>query len=100
LGAGAGIEEIESEGTARDREGLRDDRHNIFSAQVSAQKRGANLGHRAGLLEPFVLLNRADNDITQDYNDYRAANRDKLRRYLDEFVVPKTPEKAPAENEN
>lgn len=42
-----------------------------------------------GFLEPFVLLNRADNEIAQDYASYREANRDKIRRYLDEFVVPK-----------
>ncbi len=45
----------------------------------------------AGFLEPFVLLNRADPGIAQDYPAYRAANRDKIRSYLDEFVVPKTP---------
>ncbi len=45
----------------------------------------------AGFLDPFVLLNRADAEIAQDYEAYRAANRDKIRRYLDEFVVPKTP---------
>jgi tetratricopeptide (TPR) repeat protein len=46
---------------------------------------------KAGFLEPFVLLNRADNGIAQDYPAYRNANREKVRRYLDEFVVPKTP---------
>jgi tetratricopeptide (TPR) repeat protein len=45
----------------------------------------------AGFLEPFVLLNRVDGEIAQDYEAYRAANRDQIRRYLDEFVVPKTP---------
>lgn len=50
-----------------------------------------------GFLDPFVLLNRADADITQDYPAYRAANRDKIRRYLDEFVVPKTPSPTPTE---
>ncbi len=45
----------------------------------------------AGSLEPFVLINRADTEIAQDYEAYRAANRDKIRRYFDEFVVPKTP---------
>jgi tetratricopeptide (TPR) repeat protein len=45
----------------------------------------------AGFVEPFVLLNRADAGIVQDYASYRATNRDKIRRYLDEFVVPKTP---------
>jgi tetratricopeptide (TPR) repeat protein len=43
-----------------------------------------------GLLEPFVLLNRADREIAQDYPAYRAAHRDKLYRYMDEFVLPKT----------
>jgi tetratricopeptide (TPR) repeat protein len=51
---------------------------------------------QAGLLEPFVLLNRADNGIAKDYEGYRTANRDKIRRYLDEFVVPKTPAAAAA----
>lgn|SRR5208282_1389826 len=44
-----------------------------------------------GLLEPFVLLNRADAGIARDYAAYRAAHRDVLRRYLDEYVVPNTP---------
>ncbi len=50
----------------------------------------------AGLLDPFVLLNRADNGIAQDYPDYRGANRDRIYRYMDEFVVPKTPEPSPS----
>ncbi len=44
-----------------------------------------------GFLEPFVLFNRADAGIARDYAAYRAAHRDVLRRYLDEFVVPKAP---------
>ncbi|MGA2005007.1 MAG: tetratricopeptide repeat protein [Terriglobales bacterium] len=51
----------------------------------------------AGFVEPFVLLNRADQGIAQDYPTYRAANRDKIRRYLDEIVVPKTPSPTPAQ---
>jgi hypothetical protein len=47
---------------------------------------------QAGFIEPFALLNRADNEIAQDYGPYRAANRAKILRYLDEFVVPKTPQ--------
>lgn len=43
----------------------------------------------AGLLEPYVLLNRADTEISRDYPAYRAANREKIRAYLDQFVVPK-----------
>jgi len=45
----------------------------------------------SGFLEAFALLNRADAGIVQDYAAYREVNRDKIRRYLDEFVVPKTP---------
>jgi tetratricopeptide (TPR) repeat protein len=43
-----------------------------------------------GLLEPFVLLNRADREIAKDYPAYRADHRDELYRYMDEFVLPKT----------
>jgi len=42
-----------------------------------------------GLLEPFVLLNRADPEIAKDYPDYLKAHRDKLYRYVDEIVLPK-----------
>ena len=42
-----------------------------------------------GLLEPFVLLNRADPEIAKDYPEYRKAHRDKLYRYVDEIVLPK-----------
>jgi tetratricopeptide (TPR) repeat protein len=45
----------------------------------------------SGFLEPFVLLNRVDAGIAQDYPGYRAAHREKLRQYLDQFVVPQTP---------
>jgi len=45
----------------------------------------------AGLLAPFVLFNRADAGIAKDYAAYRDAHRDVLRRYLDEYVVPKAP---------
>jgi tetratricopeptide (TPR) repeat protein len=46
---------------------------------------------RSGLLDPFVLFNRADKEIARDYPTYREAHRDTLRRYLDEYVVPKAP---------
>ena len=45
----------------------------------------------AGLIEAYVLIAAADQGISQDYAAYRAANRDRLRRYLDEYVVPKLP---------
>lgn len=40
-----------------------------------------------GLLEAFVLFARADDGIARDYAAYRQANRDKLRRYLIEYVT-------------
>jgi len=43
----------------------------------------------AGLLEAWVLIDQADQEIAQDYESYRSSNRDKIRRYLDEFIVPK-----------
>ena len=44
---------------------------------------------KAGFIEPFTLLNRADNEIAQDYSAYRTEHRETIYRYLDEFVVPK-----------
>jgi tetratricopeptide (TPR) repeat protein len=44
---------------------------------------------QAGLIEPFVLINRVDEGIAQDYVAYRSQHRDLLRRYLDEVVVPR-----------
>ena len=46
---------------------------------------------KAGLLEPYVLLNAADAGIAQDYEGYRKDHRDVLIRYLDEVVVPPVP---------
>ncbi|MDX6695075.1 MAG: hypothetical protein QOF02_2678 [Blastocatellia bacterium] len=43
--------------------------------------------HKAGLLEPYILLARADEGIAQDYLSYLKANRDKLRRYVVEYVL-------------
>jgi tetratricopeptide (TPR) repeat protein len=42
-----------------------------------------------GLLDPFVLLNRADPEIAKDYPGYHAEHADKLYQYMDEFVLPK-----------
>jgi tetratricopeptide (TPR) repeat protein len=47
-----------------------------------------------GLLEPFVLLNRADPEIAKDYPAYFKAHRDKLYRYVDEVVLPKGTDQA------
>jgi tetratricopeptide (TPR) repeat protein len=46
----------------------------------------------AGLLEPFVLFSRVDADIAKDYAPFRDAHRENVRRYVDEFLVPKTPD--------
>ena len=45
--------------------------------------------NEAGLLEAFILLARADEGIALDYANYRASNRDKLQRYISEFVISK-----------
>jgi hypothetical protein len=41
----------------------------------------------AGLLEAYILLAQADAGIRQDYDAYRQNNRDKLKRYLVEFLI-------------
>src|SRR5262245_61176301 len=43
--------------------------------------------HRAGLVEAYVLLAMPDEGIAHDYAEYRKNNRDKLRKYLNEFVT-------------
>ena len=40
-----------------------------------------------GLLEAYILLARPDEGIAQDYDAYRRVNRDKLKRYLAEYVA-------------
>ena len=44
--------------------------------------------HRANLIEPYVLFSLGDAGIARDYAAYRARDREKLRAYLDKFVVP------------
>jgi tetratricopeptide (TPR) repeat protein len=43
--------------------------------------------HNAGLLEAYVLLAKPDAGIARDYVEYRKNNRDKLLRYLNEYVT-------------
>jgi tetratricopeptide (TPR) repeat protein len=43
--------------------------------------------YEARAIEPYVLFSLGDRGIARDYAGYRAANRDKLEAYLDEFVV-------------
>jgi len=38
-------------------------------------------------LEAYILLARPDQGIAQDFVAYRTANKDKLRRYVMEFVL-------------
>jgi hypothetical protein len=40
-----------------------------------------------GLLEAYILLGRADAGISQDHPAYLKESRDKLRRYMVEYVV-------------
>jgi tetratricopeptide (TPR) repeat protein len=47
----------------------------------------------ADMIEPYVLLNTADQGIAQDYAAYRAQNRTRLEDYLSQFVVPPAPSK-------
>jgi len=41
----------------------------------------------AGLLEAYILFVRPDDGVVRDYPVYRAANREKLRRYWSEIVM-------------
>ena len=47
--------------------------------------------YQAKMIEPYVLLNAADDGVAQDYAAYREKNREKLAQYLSEFVVPAAP---------
>lgn len=40
-----------------------------------------------GLLEAYILLARPDEGIAQDYEAYRITNREKLKRYMAEYVA-------------
>ena len=44
--------------------------------------------YQAKMIEPYVLLNAADDGIARDYANYREKNREKLEQYLSDFVVP------------
>ncbi len=43
--------------------------------------------HDDGLLEPYILMVMADEGIFQDYAPYLKQNREKLRRYVVEYVL-------------
>jgi tetratricopeptide (TPR) repeat protein len=40
-----------------------------------------------GLLEAFVLVSRADQGIAKDYPVYRDAHREKIRQYINEWII-------------
>ena len=42
---------------------------------------------REGLLEAFILLAIPDRGIVQDFTEYRRSNVDKLRRYVNQYVM-------------
>jgi len=42
---------------------------------------------KEGLLEPFILLALPDAGIAQDFQEYRKANLEKLRRYVKDYVL-------------
>ena len=42
---------------------------------------------KEGLLEAFILFSMADQGISQDYSFYRKNNREKLRKYLMDYVT-------------
>jgi tetratricopeptide (TPR) repeat protein len=46
---------------------------------------------KEGLLEPYVLLVKADNGIAQDYFSYRDQHRDKLIQFVSNYIVPPAP---------
>jgi tetratricopeptide (TPR) repeat protein len=49
--------------------------------------------YNAQMIEPYVLLNAADQGIAQDYAGYREKSRSKLETYLNDFVVPSSPQR-------
>ncbi len=87
-------EEAEALGTVADvvaRE--RDDKQGGGEKDMDPELAGLIRIRDAGLLEAYILLFRPDAGIAQDYAVYRATNREKLLRLMDEFVVPRLPKK-------
>lgn len=46
---------------------------------------------KSGLLESFILIDRADEGIVQDYRAYRREHRDNLVRYIREYWLDEKP---------
>ncbi len=68
---------------ARDRS--KDKKSNITTLDPSIRRLGEL--YDKGLLEPYILLVRADRGIAADYRDYLTNHRDKLRQYVVEYVL-------------
>jgi len=64
-------------------------------AQVDPQIAKLQELRSRGFLEPYILLQRADAGIAQDYPSYRDAHRDKLRDYVEYLVVPRQGQPGP-----
>jgi len=73
-------------------------RRNIDTAELVSENQSVLLLlhlYEAGLLEPYILFRLGgDHEIDKDYPAYRADHRDKLKAYMDQFVVPPAPTKA------
>ncbi len=79
---------------------------NMVAAQVESQLKAKKIKQldpslqvllrlkNEGLLEAYVLLARADEGIAQDYAAYFRDNREKLRRYMSQYVVPEVSDTA------
>jgi tetratricopeptide (TPR) repeat protein len=70
----------------------------LEAKHASAESPDANLDlllklYRTKLIEPYVLLNAADEGVAKDYAEYRETHRPQLEQYLSEFVVPPAPSK-------
>jgi len=48
-----------------------------------------------GLLEPFVLISKADAGIAQDYPAYRNSSREKVTQYINEWIIHPVPSPIP-----
>lgn len=49
--------------------------------------------YEAEFVDAYVLFSLGDEGIAKDYVAYRAKNRDKLKSYMDKFVMPPAPAK-------
>jgi tetratricopeptide (TPR) repeat protein len=57
------------------------------SARVDASLRDLVRLGKEGMIEPYVLINAADDGIAADYPAYRASHREQLHAYVEKFVI-------------